>query len=94
MLDSYKCPAPFSLIYRSIFIAPVRLSIVTDDMIGWMRKNKILLHVWHSVKYNSLSYCSLPNDYVKIWYLRAILQESEEKLKMKNFEPPSIFVWR
>ena len=27
--ESYKCTAPFSLIYRSIFIAPVRLIIVT-----------------------------------------------------------------
>ena len=27
--ESYKCPAPFSLINRSIFIAPVRLIIVT-----------------------------------------------------------------
>ena len=26
--------------------------------------------------------------------LRAILQESEAKLEMKNFKPPSIFVWR
>ena len=26
--------------------------------------------------------------------LRAILQESEAKLEMKNFNPPSIFVWR
>ena len=26
--------------------------------------------------------------------LRAILQESEVKLEMKNFKPPSIFVWR
>ena len=26
---SYKCPAPFSLIYRSIFIATIRLIIVT-----------------------------------------------------------------
>ena len=27
-------------------------------------------------------------------HLRAILQESEAKLEMKNFNPPSIFVWR
>ena len=27
-------------------------------------------------------------------YLRAILRESEAKLEMKNFKPPSIFVWR
>ena len=27
-------------------------------------------------------------------YLRAILQESEAKLEMKNFNPPSFFVWR
>ena len=27
-------------------------------------------------------------------HLRAILQESEAKLEMKNFKPPSIFVWR
>ena len=26
-------------------------------------------------------------------YLRAILQESEAKLEMKNFNLPSIFVW-
>ena len=26
--------------------------------------------------------------------LRAILQESEAKLEMKNFKPPLIFVWR
>ena len=26
--------------------------------------------------------------------LRAILQESEAKLEMKNIKPPSIFVWR
>ena len=26
--------------------------------------------------------------------LRAILQESEANLEMKNFNPPSIFVWR
>ena len=26
--------------------------------------------------------------------LRAILQESEAKLEMKNFNPPSFFVWR
>ena len=26
--------------------------------------------------------------------LRAILQESEAKLEIKNFKPPSIFVWR
>ena len=26
--------------------------------------------------------------------LRAILQESEAKLEMKIFDPPSIFVWR
>ena len=26
--------------------------------------------------------------------LRAILQESEANLEMKNFKPPSIFVWR
>ena len=27
-------------------------------------------------------------------YLRAILQESEAKLEMKIFYPPSFFVWR
>ena len=27
-------------------------------------------------------------------HLRAILQESEAKLEMKIFDPPSIFVWR
>ena len=27
-------------------------------------------------------------------HLRAILQESEAKLEMKNFNPPSFFVWR
>ena len=27
-------------------------------------------------------------------YLRAILQESEAKLEMKNFNPSSFFVWR
>ena len=33
--------------------------------------------------------------YVKyLTVLRAILQESEAKLEMKNFKPPSIFVWR
>ena len=26
--------------------------------------------------------------------VRAILEESEAKLEMKNFKPPSIFVWR
>ena len=26
--------------------------------------------------------------------LRAILRESEAKLEMKNFKPPSFFVWR
>ena len=34
----------------------------------------------------------------KMWLvtslLRAILRESEAKLEMKNFNPPSIFVWR
>ena len=28
------------------------------------------------------------------WLLRAILQESEARLEMKIFDPPSIFVWR
>ena len=27
-------------------------------------------------------------------YVKAILQESEAKLEMKNFNPPSFFVWR
>ena len=29
-----------------------------------------------------------------VYILRGILQESEAKLEMKNFNPPSIFVWR
>ena len=29
-----------------------------------------------------------------IFILRAILQESEAKLEMKIFNPPSFFVWR
>ena len=33
------------------------------------------------------------NATIRSW-LRAILQESEAKLEMKNFNPPSIFVWR
>ena len=37
-----------------------------NDMIGWMRKIKILLHVWNTVKYNSLTYCSPPKGNVKI----------------------------
>ena len=30
--------------------------------------------------------------YIK--HLRAILQESEAKVEMKIFDPPSIFLWR
>ena len=30
----------------------------------------------------------------KVEVLRAILQESEAKLEMKNFNPPSILMWR
>ena len=49
------------------------------------------------------SYFRLGLDYTEILFylvlfhgitLRAILQESEAKLEMKNFNPPSIFVWR
>ena len=29
-----------------------------------------------------------------VYILRGILQENEAKLEMKNFNPPSIFVWR
>ena len=43
------------------------------------------------------SYC-LYNDrgmkYTVVISLRAILQESEAKLEMKIFNPPSFFVWR
>ena len=34
------------------------------------------------------------NHKICIQMLRAILQESEAKLEMKIFNPPSIFVWR
>jgi len=37
-----------------------------------------------------LFYCAI----YKGLKLRAILQESEAELEMKNFSPPSIFVWR
>ena len=32
--------------------------------------------------------------YTEVSVLRAILRESEAKLEMKNYNPPSFFVWR
>ena len=52
-----------------------------------------LILVYCSIRRSVLEYAS-PAWAGLTQYLRAILQESEAKLEMKIFDPPSIFVWR
>ena len=73
----------------------MKLENVTLSM--WVAANWRIKHELATT--GKLSGTSIFSDYssykVKLnELLRAILQESEAKLEMKIFNPPSIFVWR
>ena len=61
----------------------------------WQRNIYKISQYFLSSLRNMLKSCSCTISLGRAFYcLRAILQESEEKLEMKNFNPPSFFVWR
>ena len=66
---------------------------------GKLISSEIMLRLYKAFILPHFHYCSMiwhfcnSEDSVKLDTLRAILQESEAKLKMKIFNPSSIFVW-
>ena len=56
--------------------------------------NYEMYSIFPKTRTNRGNRCRKKNDLCMEGCLRAILQESEAKLEMKIFNPPSIFVWR
>ena len=74
-----------------------KLSEDPKDLEALTPNHLLLSHRNHCLAPGDFSTASA-DKYTRSWrqaqYLRAILRESEAKLEMKNFKPPSIFVWR
>ena len=74
------------LVFHNFFFNRFRLERT------YLNENSTMNDACKNVYLASENTCIVSNLKENFWTLRAILQESEAKLKMKNYKPPLIFV--